>query len=107
MFTFFKLCIVDYSINAEPWTILFRDFAFRKKEKVICVRPSDCHFMVCSVSSVSILISTSNKYHSFSYLVFVTFLVLLEVPQQCVTILLFRLLNFAFILKRAVFFYDS
>ena len=32
-----------------------------------CSKRGNCHFVVCSFSSVSILISTSNKYHSFSY----------------------------------------
>ena len=62
-----KLCIVVYSMDVEPRTFLFTDFALRKKEKVICFKRGNCHFIVCSVSSVCILISTSNKYRSFSY----------------------------------------
>ena len=62
-----KLCIVVYSMNVEPRTFLFTDFALTKKEKVICFKRGNCHFIVCSVSSVCILISTSNKYRSFSY----------------------------------------
>ena len=62
-----KLCIVVYSMAVEPRTFLFTDFALRKKEKVICFKRGNCHFIVCSVSSVCILISTSNKYCSFSY----------------------------------------
>ena len=67
-FIFFKPCIVGYSMNVESWTFLPTDFALRKKEKVICFERGDCHFIVCSVSSVCIFISTSNKYRSFSYL---------------------------------------
>ena len=59
-----KLCIVVYSMTVEPRTLLFTDFALRKKEKVICFKRGNCHFIVCSVSSVCILISTSNKYRS-------------------------------------------
>ena len=62
-----KLCIVVYSMDVEPRTFLFTDFALRKREKVICFKRGNCHFIVCSVSSVCILISTSNKYRSFSY----------------------------------------
>ena len=61
-----KRCIVVYSMDVEPRTFLFTDFALRK-EKVICFKRGNCHFIVCSVSSVCILISTSNKYRSFSY----------------------------------------
>ena len=45
----------------------FTDFALRKKES-FAFKQGDCHFIVCSVSSVCILIFLSNKYHSFSYL---------------------------------------
>ena len=47
---------------------MFIDFPLRKKEKVICFKRDDGHFIVFSVSFVCILISTSNKYRSFSYL---------------------------------------
>ena len=63
-----KLCIVVCSMDAEPRTFLFTDFALRKKKKLICFKWGNCHFIVCSVSSVYILIATSNKYRSFSYL---------------------------------------
>ena len=76
-----KLCIVVYSMDAEPRTFLFTDFALRKKEKRICFKRGNCHFIACSVSSVCILISAFNKYRSFSYLG-ITILVLLELPQQ-------------------------
>ena len=66
---FFKLCIVGYSMNAEPLTLLFTDFILRNKEKVICFKRGKCQFKVYFVSSVCILISTFNKYRSFSYLV--------------------------------------
>ena len=62
-----KLCIVVYNMDVEPRTFLFTDFALRKKEKVICFKRGNCHFIVCSVSSVCIPIPTSNKYRSFSY----------------------------------------
>ena len=45
----------------------FTDFASRKKES-FAFKQGDCPFIVCSVSSVCILISTSNKYRNFSYL---------------------------------------
>ena len=46
---------------------LFADFALRKKER-FAFKQGDYHFIVCSASFVCILISTSNKYRSFSYL---------------------------------------
>ena len=63
----FKLCIVVYSMDVVPRTFLLTDFALRKKEKVICFMGGNYHYVVCSVSSVCIHISTSNKYRSFSY----------------------------------------
>ena len=62
-----KLCIVVYSMDVEALTFLFTDSALSKKEKVICFMRGNCHFIVCFVSSVCVLISTSNKYRSFSY----------------------------------------
>ena len=76
-----KLCIVVYSMDAEPRTFLFTDFALRNKEKRICFKRGNYHFIVCSVSSVCILMSASNKYRSFSYLG-IAILVFLELPQQ-------------------------
>ena len=46
---------------------LFTDFALSKNKR-FSFKQGDCHFLVFSVSSVCILISTSNKYRSFSYL---------------------------------------
>ena len=63
-----KLCIVVYSMDVEPRTFLFTDSALRKKEKVICFMRGNWHFIVCSVSSVCILIFTSSIYRSFSHL---------------------------------------
>ena len=63
-----RLCTVVYSMDAEPQTFLFTNFALRKKEKVICFKRGNYPSIVCYVSSVCILISTSNKYCSFSYL---------------------------------------
>ena len=45
----------------------FTDFALRKKES-FAFKQGGCHFIICSVSNVCILISTSNKYRNFSYL---------------------------------------
>ena len=45
----------------------FTDFALRKKES-FAFKQGGCHFIICSVSYVCLLISTSNKYHNFSYL---------------------------------------
>ena len=67
-FIFFKLWFVGYSMNSEPRKFLFPNFALRKKEKVICFRRGNCYFIVCSVLSLCILIYTSKKYRSFSYL---------------------------------------
>ena len=60
------LCAVGYSMHAEPWMFLFIDFALRKKEW-FAFKQGDCHIIVCSVSSVCILIFISNKYRNFSY----------------------------------------
>lgn len=66
---FAKFGIVGCSMNAEPWALLFTDFFFlRKKKGEICFNWGDCHFIVCSVSSMCILISTSNNYCNFRFL---------------------------------------
>ena len=62
-----KFCVVGYSTNAEHWMFLFTEFALRKKDW-FAFKQDDCHLIVCSVSSVCILISTLNKYRNFSYL---------------------------------------
>ena len=65
--TLLNLFVVGYSMRTEPWMLPFTDFALRKK-KPSALKQGDCHFIVCSVSSVCIFISTSNKYRNFSYL---------------------------------------
>ena len=65
--TLIKLGVVGHSMQGEPWMFLFTDFALSKNKR-FSFKQGDCHFLVFSVSSVCILISTSNKYRSFSYL---------------------------------------
>ena len=84
---------------AEPWTLLFADFALVKKKRVRCLKWGDCHFIFCSTLCPCILISPSNKHHNLSYLNFVTILVLLELPHQRASFLLLHLPNWCFYFK--------
>ena len=60
-------CWLDYARRA-PECFCLQILLWERKKEWSALKQGDCHFIVCSVSSVCILISTSNKYRNFSYL---------------------------------------
>ena len=88
-------CRLDYA-RRVPECFCLQILLWERKKEWSALKQGDCHSIVCSVSSVCILISTSNKYCIFSYLDICRYFGLLELPQQCASYLLFHLPNLCF-----------